>query len=72
MQVRDAMAKTIRTAAPEDTIGRVAALMKQEDCGFIPVMRGNDVVGVVTDRDLRAPGPWRTGGPASRPSRSAR
>jgi len=52
MQVREAMAKTISTAAPEETIDRAAALMKQEDCGFIPVVRGNEVVGVVTDRDL--------------------
>jgi len=52
VQVRDAMAKTISTATPEDTIGRVASLMKEEDCGFIPVVRGDEVVGVVTDRDL--------------------
>lgn len=52
MRVREAMAKTISTAAPEDTIDRVAALMKQEDCGFIPVVQGDEVVGVVTDRDL--------------------
>jgi CBS domain-containing protein len=52
VQVREAMAKTISTAAPEDTIGRVAAMMKEEDCGFIPVVREGEVVGVVTDRDL--------------------
>jgi CBS domain-containing protein len=52
MQVREAMAKTISTAAPSDTIGRVASLMKQEDCGFIPVVQDGGVVGVVTDRDL--------------------
>jgi CBS domain-containing protein len=52
VQVREAMAKTISTAAPEDTIGRVASMMKEEDCGFIPVVGGGEVVGVVTDRDL--------------------
>ena len=52
MQVREAMAKTISTATPEDTIGRVALMMKAEDCGFIPVVREDEVVGVITDRDL--------------------
>jgi CBS domain-containing protein len=52
MQVREAMAKTISTAAPGDTIGRIASLMKKEDCGFIPVVQDGGVVGVVTDRDL--------------------
>jgi len=56
------MAKTISTAAPDDTIGRVAALMKKEDCGFIPVVSGDEVVGVVTDRDLVIRG--MTDGPA--------
>jgi CBS domain-containing protein len=52
VQVRDAMARTISTATPEDTIGRVASMMREEDCGFIPVLREDEVVGVVTDRDL--------------------
>jgi CBS domain-containing protein len=52
VEVREAMAKTISTATPEDTIVDVASLMKREDCGFIPVVREQEVVGVVTDRDL--------------------
>lgn len=63
MQVREAMAKTICTLGPGDSIAQAASLMKTEDCGFIPVVRGNDVVGVLTDRDIvvrciadRAPG----------------
>lgn len=52
MQVRDAMAKTISTAGPGDTVARVAELMKKEDCGFIPVVNGGRLVGVVTDRDI--------------------
>ncbi len=52
MKVREAMAKTIRTAVPTDTIGAVARMMKEEDCGFIPVLDGTKLVGVVTDRDL--------------------
>jgi len=52
MKVRDAMAKTISTVSPSDTVGRVAQLMKKEDAGFIPVCDGDRLVGVVTDRDL--------------------
>jgi CBS domain-containing protein len=52
MQVRDAMARTISTAGPSDTVARVAGLMKKEDCGFIPVVDGGRLVGVVTDRDI--------------------
>jgi CBS domain-containing protein len=52
MKVREAMAKTISTASPRDTLRRVAGLMKQEDAGFIPVCEGDAVVGVITDRDI--------------------
>jgi CBS domain-containing protein len=52
LKVRDAMATTIGTAAPSDTIGHVAKLMKDEDSGFIPVCDGDRLVGVVTDRDI--------------------
>ncbi|MGE0057025.1 MAG: CBS domain-containing protein [Dehalococcoidia bacterium] len=52
MQVREAMARTISTAAPGDTLQRVAQLMKQEDAGFIPVVEGDSLRGVITDRDI--------------------
>jgi CBS domain-containing protein len=52
MKVRDAMAKTIATAQPSTTIKEVAVMMRREDCGFIPVLRGDHLEGVVTDRDI--------------------
>jgi CBS domain-containing protein len=52
MKVREAMAKTISTASPNDTLARAAELMKMEDCGFIPVLAEDKIVGVVTDRDI--------------------
>ncbi len=52
MQVRDAMTKTIATAHPSTTIKEVAVMMRREDCGFIPILRGEHLEGVVTDRDL--------------------
>jgi CBS domain-containing protein len=52
LRVRDAMAHTISTATPADTIRRVAELMKLEDAGCIPIVEGDLLVGVVTDRDI--------------------
>ena len=52
MKVRDAMAQTISTAKPGDSIQRVAQLMKKEDAGFIPVVEGDSLLGVITDRDI--------------------
>lgn len=52
MKVREAMAKTISTANPDDDIEHVAMMMKQEDSGFIPITERNQVVGVITDRDI--------------------
>lgn len=52
MKVKDAMAKTITTAKKSEPIIEVARKMKQEDAGFIPVVEGDRLVGVVTDRDI--------------------
>jgi CBS domain-containing protein len=52
MKVRDAMAKTIGTAAPSDSVRRVATLMREEGAGFLPVCDGEQLVGVITDRDI--------------------
>jgi CBS domain-containing protein len=41
MKVRDAMAETISIITPEDTNRRAAEVMKQEDTGFVPVMKGD-------------------------------
>lgn len=52
MKVRDAMAKTVTAAQPESTVREVAQIMKKEDSGFVPVVAGDRLVGVVTDRDI--------------------
>jgi len=52
VKVREAMAKTISTASPDDDIEQVARMMKQEDSGFIPITERNQLVGVITDRDI--------------------
>ena len=52
MKVRDAMAKTISSARPDSTVQEVAEIMRKEDSGFVPVVEGERLVGVVTDRDI--------------------
>jgi CBS domain-containing protein len=52
MKVSELMTKQPTTVAPDTTLGEVAVLMKQEDCGSIPVVEGGRLVGIVTDRDI--------------------
>ncbi len=52
MKVRDAMAKVVHQAKQNDKVGDIAKKMKQEDVGFIPVVDGELVIGVITDRDI--------------------
>jgi CBS domain-containing protein len=52
MKVRELMTKQPTTVEPDAKLGEVATLMKQEDCGSIPVVEGGRLVGIVTDRDI--------------------
>lgn len=50
--VRHAMTESPQTARPDMSAEDAAGLMKQLDVGVIPVADGDDLVGLVTDRDL--------------------
>jgi len=50
--VKDAMTADVKTAGPSQSLTDVARLMKQEDVGSVPVVDGERLVGVVTDRDI--------------------
>ena len=52
MNVRDAMARIVHRAKKDDKVGDVANTMKQEDIGFMPVVDGEMLIGVITDRDI--------------------
>lgn len=51
-QVSDVMTRGVRTLAAEDTLLRAAQAMQELDVGVIPVCEGDQLVGVVTDRDI--------------------
>jgi CBS domain-containing protein len=55
MKVKDIMTVEPACCVPDTTLGEVARLMVEHDCGEIPVVQSNGVmkpVGVITDRDI--------------------
>ena len=52
MQVSEVMHKGVFTAQMNDSIRKVAYLMKREDIGAVPVYKNERPVGFVTDRDI--------------------
>lgn len=52
MKVKDIMSKQVACVNSNDSVEKAAQLMKQYNVGSIPVCSQNNVVGIVTDRDL--------------------
>lgn len=53
MMVKDVMKKDAATCASDSDLSTVVGLMRDRDCGFLPVVDSNGiVVGVITDRDI--------------------
>jgi CBS domain-containing protein len=52
MLVRHAMATDPQTARPDMTAADAAGLMARLDVGVIPIAEGDQLLGLVTDRDL--------------------
>jgi CBS domain-containing protein len=50
--VRDVMTSNPRCAAPDTPLSQVAELMGTEDVGAIPILEGDRLVGMITDRDI--------------------
>lgn len=52
MNVSEIMTTNVATAEPDSTIEEVATMMKDENVGAIPVVDDDELVGIVTDRDI--------------------
>jgi CBS domain-containing protein len=52
MHVSEIMHKGVSTVQINDSIKKVASLMKREDIGSVPVYKNERPVGFVTDRDI--------------------
>jgi CBS domain-containing protein len=51
-KVEDIMSADCVTVSPQSNIKEAAELMREHDIGFIPVIDGRKLIGVITDRDL--------------------
>lgn len=52
MQVSEIVDQELITVDINDTVKKVAAIMKEEDIGVVPVLDDGKAVGIVTDRDI--------------------
>lgn len=52
MEIKNIMTKTVATINSEDTVQRAAQMMKEHNVGSVPVCREENVVGIITDRDI--------------------
>ncbi len=52
MKVKDAMHKGVDWVSPETPITEIAKLMRAHDIGCIPIGEDDQLIGMVTDRDI--------------------
>lgn len=52
MNVADVMSRDVTVATPNDTVQKVARIMKEQDTGVLPVGENDRLVGMLTDRDI--------------------
>jgi CBS domain-containing protein len=52
MKLKQIMAQNVVTIHPTDTLQAAARIMRDRDVGFLPVYEGNELIGVLSDRDL--------------------
>jgi CBS domain-containing protein len=51
-KVHDVMTDNPRCVTPETSVSDAAALMESEDIGSLPVLDGEQLTGMITDRDI--------------------
>lgn len=52
MKVKDAMHKGVAWVSPETPVAELAKLMRDQDIGSIPIGENDQLIGMVTDRDI--------------------
>lgn len=52
LKIKDIMTDQVAFVSPETTIVETAQLMQKHNVGSIPVCEGQNIVGIVTDRDI--------------------
>ena len=52
MKVKEVMTRTVELVQPNDSLMLAAQKMRDRDIGFLAVYEGDELIGVVTDRDI--------------------
>jgi CBS domain-containing protein len=52
MKIRDVMSRPVASCSEETVLPAAARIMWDNDCGALPVLNGDEVVGMITDRDI--------------------
>lgn len=52
MKVRDLMSQKVKWVEPNQSLEEVAKILASSDIGSVPVCQGQNVVGIITDRDI--------------------
>ncbi len=52
MKLNEIMSRELVTCSPDESIAQVARKLQDNDIGMCPVVEGDRLVGVVTDRDI--------------------
>ena len=63
MKISEVMTTDVETVAPEQTAREAASFMLRADAGSIPVIEGEKVIGMITDRDIAVRGVAEGRGP---------
>jgi CBS domain-containing protein len=50
--IQDVMTRDVQSITPQETVQRAAQLMDELNVGAIPVLDGDKLVGMITDRDI--------------------
>lgn len=52
MKLNQLMTRQVRTCSPDSSLSEAARIMSEVNCGAVPVVEGQKVVGMITDRDI--------------------
>ena len=66
MLVSEAMTRDVRVASPDHTIQAAAKIMAEIDSGVLPVAENDQLVGMITDRDIAVRAVAKGKGPDTR------
>ncbi len=63
MKISEVMTHKVETVRPDQSVREAASFMIDADAGSIPVMEGDKLVGMITDRDIAVRGVAKGHGP---------